>query len=48
MKVKKKIFNGDVLPVMTYSSETWAMNKAMEEMIAEAQRKMEHIMLASL
>ena len=33
------------LPVMTYGSETWSLNNAMEEMIAVTQRKMEHIML---
>ena len=37
MKVKKKIFNECVLPVMTYGSETWALNKVMEEMMIVAQ-----------
>ena len=31
---------------MTYGSDTWALNKAMEEMMAAAQRNMEHITLA--
>ena len=34
MKVKKKVFNEYTLPVMTYGSETWALNKTMEEMMA--------------
>ena len=45
MKVKRKIFNIYVLPVMTYGSETWALNKVMEEMTAAARRKMERIIL---
>ena len=45
MKVKKKIFNVYVLPVMTCGSETWVLHKAMEEMMAVVQHKMERIML---
>ena len=45
MKVKRKIFNEYILPVMAYGSDTWALNKAMKGMMTVAQRKMEHIML---
>lgn len=45
MKIKKKVLNEYILPVMTYGCETWALNNAMEEMLAIAQRKMERIML---
>ena len=45
MKIKRKIRNQYILPVMTYGSETWAMNNAMTEKLSVAQRKMECIML---
>ena len=45
MKVKRKVFNKYILPVMTYGSETWALNHAMEETLSVNQRKMERIML---
>jgi exonuclease III len=45
MKIKQKVFNEYVLPVMTYGSETWALNKAVVDRLAVAQRKMERIML---
>ena len=44
MKVKRNIFNECVLPVTTYSSETWALNNNMEDRISVAQCKMELIM----
>ena len=45
MKVKRKVHNEYVLPVMVYSSETWALKKAHMELLSVAQRKMERIML---
>ena len=42
MKIKRKVHNEYVLPVMMYGSETWALKKAHMEL---AQRKMERIML---
>ena len=45
MNVKRKLHNEYVLPVMVYSSETWALNKAHMELLSVAQRKMERIML---
>ena len=48
MKGKKKILNEYVLPMLTYSSETWTLNKAMEEMMAVSHRKMESIINQSI
>ena len=45
MKIKRKIDDEYILPVMTYGSETWALNNAMMEKLAVAQRKMERMML---
>ena len=45
MKVKGKVFNEHILPVMTYRSETWVLNNAMEEILSVNQCKMECIML---
>ena len=45
MKIKWKVFNKYILPVMTYGSETWALNNAMEEKLSVNQCKMERIML---
>ena len=45
MKIKSKVFNEYVLPVMTYGSETWALTTAQMHTLAVAQRKMERIML---
>ena len=45
MKIKRKIHNEYVLPVMVYGSETWALKKAHMELLSVAQRKMERIML---
>ena len=44
-KIKKKINNQYILLVMTHSCETWALNNAMMEKLAVAQRKIERIML---
>ena len=48
MKAKKKILHEYVLPMMTYGNETWALNKAIEEMVVVAQIEMECIMLGIL
>ena len=45
MKIKRKIHDEYILPVMTYGCETWALNNAMMDKLAVAQRKMERIML---
>ena len=45
MKVIKKVFNEYILPVMTYGSETWALNNVMEEQLSVNQCKMRRIML---
>ena len=45
MKIKRKVHNKYVLPVMEYGSETWALKKTHMELMSVAQRKMEHIML---
>ena len=45
MKVKRKVFNKYILPVMTYGSETCALNNAMEEKLSVNQWKMERIVL---
>ena len=42
MKIKRKIHDEYILPVMTYGCETWALNNAM---MALWWRKMERIML---
>lgn len=44
-KIKRKIHDENILPVMTHRCETWALNKAMAETLAVAQRKMERIIL---
>ena len=45
MNVKRKVNNDYVLPVMVYGSETLALKKAHMELLSDAQRKMERIML---
>ena len=45
MKIKRKVFNEYILPVMTYGCETWALNNGMIDKLAVAQRKMERITL---
>jgi len=45
IKIKRKIHDEYILPVMTYGCETWALNNAMMDTPTVAQRKMEHIML---
>ena len=43
MKIKRKVQNEYVLPVMVYGSETWALKKAHMELLSVAQRKMENV-----
>ena len=38
MKIKSKVHNAYVLPVMVYGSATWALNKAHIELMSVAQR----------
>ena len=45
MKIKRKVHNEYVLPVMLYGSETWALNNAHMELLSVAKRTMERIML---
>ena len=45
MKIKRKIHNDYILPVMTYGCETWTLNNFMTEKLADAQRKIERITL---
>ena len=45
MKIKRKIHNEYVLPVMVYGSEMWVLKKAHMELLSVAQRKIERIML---
>ena len=46
MRIKWKIFNEQIMPVMTYTygMDTWTLNKAAMYTLAVAQRKMERIM----
>ena len=44
MKIKRKVHNEYVLPVMMYGTETWALKKAHMELLSVVQGKMEHIM----
>ena len=45
MKIKRKVHNEYVLPVIVYGSETWALKKAPIKLLSVAQCKMEHIMV---
>ena len=44
-KVKKRLMDTYILPVMTYAAETWALSEAQLESLAIAQRKMERQMI---
>ena len=46
MKIKRKVHNECVSPVMVYGSETWALNKAHIVLLSVAQCKMDRIMLS--
>ena len=45
VKIKRKVFNEYILPVVTYGWETQAINNGMIEKLAVAQRKMKRIIL---
>ena len=45
MKIKRKIFNEFILPIMTYGCETWALTNRAKNSLSVAQRKMERMML---
>ena len=45
MKIKRKVHNEYLLPVMMYGRETWALKKAHMGLLSVAQRKLERIML---
>jgi len=45
MDIKRKVFNEYIMLVITYSSETWALNNTAIEKLRVAQRKMKRIML---
>ena len=45
MEIKRKIHDECILPVMTYGCETRALNNAMMDTLAVAQRQMERTML---
>ncbi|KAK2161719.1 hypothetical protein NP493_1564g00004 [Ridgeia piscesae] len=43
--LKRSVYNSCVLPAMTYSAETWAMNTQAKNKLAAAQTKMDRSML---
>ena len=43
MRLKRKAFNGCILPVMTYGCETWSLSNTQLEKLVTTQRKMERI-----
>ena len=45
MFIKKRLFEGAILPDLTYGSETWALTRRLENRIAVAQRRWERVML---
>ena len=47
MKIKKKVHNEYVLPVMVYGSETCALKKSHMKLVSVAQRKPDGIILAT-
>ena len=46
-KVKKKVMDAYIVPVMTYGAETWAPTELQLEMLAVVQRKRERQMLGN-
>ena len=44
MKIKRKVHDECLLPVMVYGSGTWTLKMAHMELLSVAQRKMERIM----
>ena len=45
MRLKRKVFNECILPVMTYGCETWSLSNTQLEKLVTTQRKMERIMI---
>ena len=45
MCLKRKVYNGCILPAMTYGCETWKLTKSSENKLRIAQRAMERAML---
>ena len=45
MSLKRKVYNGCVIPAMTYGCETWSLTKNSENLLRRAQRAMERAML---
>ena len=43
--IKRRLFNGAVLPALAYASETWSLTRRLENKLAVAQRKWERKML---
>ena len=45
MDIKKRLFDGAVIPALVYASETWSLTRRLENKLAVAQRRWERIML---
>ena len=45
LSLKRKVFNQQVLPVLTYGSESWSLTKTLERKLRTTQRGMERIMV---
>lgn len=45
LSLKRKVYNQNVLPVLTYGSETWGLTRASERKLRNTQKEMERIML---
>ena len=45
MPLKKRLFEGAVLPALIYASETWTLSKRLENRLAVAQRRWKRSML---
>jgi hypothetical protein len=46
MPIKKRLFEGAVLPALAYASETWSLTRRLENKLTVAQRKWERAMLS--
>ena len=45
MPIKKRLFEGAIIPALAYASETWSLTHRLENKLAVAQRKWERVML---
>lgn len=45
MPIKQRLFNGAILPALTYGCETWALTRGLQNELAVAQRRLERLML---